>query len=93
MIHKRRINLLIRALEVLVKVLRSTRGSSQTFAYLYSISPSEINIEDQSYAISFHKRTSAIWNDFERVMIDEVLKVKYKNISYIVVLVVGELTI
>ena len=41
--------------------------------------PFKINMEGQNSASSFHKRTSTIWNDFERVMIDEVLKIKYKK--------------
>ena len=41
--------------------------------------PFEINTEGQSSAFSFYKRISAIWNDFERVMVDGVLKVKYKK--------------
>ena len=37
------------------------------------------NIEGQDSASSSHKRTSAVWNNFERVMVDGVLKVKYKK--------------
>ena len=56
------------------------------------LAPYEINIEGQGSASSFHKKTSAVWNNFERVMVHEVLKIKYKKYIklYIVMLVVGE---
>ena len=40
---------------------------------------SETNTEGQDSASSFHKRISAVWNSFERVMADDILKVKYKK--------------
>ena len=41
--------------------------------------PFKINMEGQNSASSFHKRTSTIWNDFKKVMVNEVLKTKYKK--------------
>ena len=40
---------------------------------------SKTNTEGQGSTSSSHKRTSAVWNDFERVMVDGVLKIKYKK--------------
>ena len=40
---------------------------------------SEINTEGQGSVSSFHKRTSTVWNNFEKVIVDEVIKVKYKK--------------
>ena len=40
---------------------------------------SKINIEDQGSTSFFCKRTTAIWNNFKIVMVDRILKIKYKK--------------
>ena len=41
--------------------------------------PFETNTHDRGSASSFCKSTSAVWNDFESVIIDGILKAKYKK--------------
>ena len=44
----------------------------------------ETNTEGQVSASSFHKRTGIVWNNFEKVIVDEDLKVKCKKICQII---------